>query len=259
MKLLSPRSVARRLERHSPRAGTPAAAGGNGVLSRSDAAAADTFAGYGLMSLPLESGHLLAFRRFAYSSIGPPYIAVWLRDPAGLWTFHTNVAPGRACPRYFGPALHDVQSGEIDLVWKGSMELSLFVRHARLNITLRMQNSVATRLLSAAAALMPGPGWRADWFLAAAGGAAGCLLGTAPLVLTGRAPSGHRFDMQPHMLWRVGAAAVVLQGRDLGGITRLTQPVRLGDLEIPREALFAAGNARFQPPGAPPTAVVGGR
>jgi hypothetical protein len=247
MKLLTPRSVARRAERKATRTGMPVAPDGNGGVGGGNPVAADTFAGYGLMSLPLESGHLLALRRFAYSSIGPPYVAVWHRDPAGRWTFHVNVAPHRSCPRYFGPALHDVQTGDIDLVWKGSMELTLFVRHARMHISLRMDNSPATRLLSAAAALVPGSGWQADWLMAAAGGGAGRLLGTAPLALTGRAPSGHHFRMRPRTLWQVGAAAVVLNGRDLGGITRLEQPVRLGDLELPSQALFAAGSALFRP------------
>jgi hypothetical protein len=41
------------------------------------------FTGYGVMSLPFASGHVLALRRFPASYIGPAYTSVWHRDPAG--------------------------------------------------------------------------------------------------------------------------------------------------------------------------------
>jgi hypothetical protein len=47
----------------------------------------ERFAGFGVMGLPFDSGHVLALRRFPASSIGPAYTAVWHRDPAGRWAF----------------------------------------------------------------------------------------------------------------------------------------------------------------------------
>src|SRR4051794_27060033 len=39
----------------------------------------ERFAGYGVMGLPFDSGHVLAMRRFPASSVGPAYSSVWHR------------------------------------------------------------------------------------------------------------------------------------------------------------------------------------
>jgi hypothetical protein len=44
----------------------------------------ERFNGYGLMGLPLASGHILAMRRFPASSVGPGYTSVWHRGPERL-------------------------------------------------------------------------------------------------------------------------------------------------------------------------------
>lgn len=205
----------------------------------------ERFEGFDLLALPLSSGHVLAFRRRATSSIGPPFTSVWHRDAAGRWTFYVDVVPSRSCPRYFGPALHDVRVDTIDLVWKSGYELSLYVRAARLHLALRLVASTATRCVTAAAQLVPPVLWRADDALAALGRAAGRALGAGPLTLSGRAPAGHTFRLRPRAVWRVEAAAVVLDGRDLGDVVALTERVGLGDFVIPRAALFAVTSAAF--------------
>ena len=59
----------------------------------------ERFAGYGVMSLPFRSGHILALRRFPASSVGPGYTSVWHRAPDGPWTFYTDLAPLKTCNR----------------------------------------------------------------------------------------------------------------------------------------------------------------
>jgi hypothetical protein len=56
----------------------------------------DRFAGYVVIG-SFRSGHVLAFRRFPPSSLGPGYTSIWHRDPNGRWTFYSTVAPGRSC------------------------------------------------------------------------------------------------------------------------------------------------------------------
>jgi len=68
----------------------------------------ERFAGYGVMGLPFRSGHILALRCFPASSVGPPYRAVWHRDPEGRWTFFQDVPLMQGCARYFGAALAEV-------------------------------------------------------------------------------------------------------------------------------------------------------
>jgi len=43
----------------------------------------DRFAGYAVIGLPFQSGHVLAMRRFTASSIGSGYPSVWHRSPEG--------------------------------------------------------------------------------------------------------------------------------------------------------------------------------
>ena len=81
-----PRDVAARLER------APRLPDGTG----------ERFRGYGVVGLPLASGHVLALRRHTASSIGPAYTCVWLRDPDGRWTFYADAPPNVSCARFFG-------------------------------------------------------------------------------------------------------------------------------------------------------------
>src|SRR5512134_2773897 len=117
----------------------------------------DCFEGFGLMALPLSSGHVFAFRRCTASSIGPPYTCVWQRDPEGRWTFHVDVLPDRGCPRYFGPALHGVRVGSIDVMWKSRYELSVHAHAVRLHIALRLRASPVTRLVTSGISAVPAP------------------------------------------------------------------------------------------------------
>ena len=54
----------------------------------------ERFNGYAGMGVPFKSGHILAMRRFSFTSIGPGYTSVWHRNPAGEWFFYTT-APAR--------------------------------------------------------------------------------------------------------------------------------------------------------------------
>jgi hypothetical protein len=209
-------------------------------------ASAERFEGYSLMALPLSTGHVLAFHRRATSSIGPPFSSVWHRDPEGRWTFHADVVPSRSCLRYFGPAVHEVREGAIDVVWKSRFDLSVYVHAARLHMALRLCASRATRLVTAASHIVPGPLWQHDGALAAIGGAAGRALGAGAVPLSGRAPAGHAFRLHPRALWRVEAAAVVHDGRDLGEVSELCERVALADYTIPRCALFSVGTTEFR-------------
>jgi hypothetical protein len=69
----------------------------------------------------------LAMRRFPASSVGPGYRSVWLRDPHGRWTFFQDIAPDRACTRYFGAAVDEVVDATIDINWSAPRKFSITV------------------------------------------------------------------------------------------------------------------------------------
>jgi hypothetical protein len=196
--------------------------------------------GYGLLSLALESGDIIMFRRATASSMGPPFTTLWHRDPAGEWRFHVNVAPARSCLRFLGAAPERVRTDDISVVWKSRHELALYLRRARLHLAVRLEASPTMRVLGAAAALVPGTLWRTERVLRAAGTIAGGALRAGPLGLSGRTPTGHAYRVRPRAVWGVAAAAAVLDGRDLGGLHEMDSTAGPAGLVLPRRPLFAS-------------------
>jgi hypothetical protein len=205
----------------------------------------DTFRGYGLFGQAFDSGDVIAFHRVEWSSIGPPFASAWHRRPTGEWVFHTNVAPLRSWSRYFGSAAHEVVSGDIDIAWAGRHEVSLHVRAARLRLALRLEATPATRVIGLLAGLVPDPVWHTRRGTAWLGAVAGRALEAGTVTLAGDAPSGHRFHLRPRAVWRVVAAAAVLDGRELGAPAPAAADVDLAGMRIPRVGLLATGDVVF--------------
>lgn len=217
-------------------------------LRTHDVNSSDVLDGFGLMSLTVESGHVLAFRRITGSSIGPPFTSVWHRHPDGRWMLYINVAPTRSYARYFGGAMDAVEQSEIDVVWKRHYELSVYVRNARLHLTMRLAASHATRMATAAAALVPPSLLRTDATAALVGRAAAAALGASPLTLRGGTDDGHRYLIRPRAFWRVEAAAAALGSSDLGEMIEPAEPPSFGGYILPRRPLFLVGTAEFERP-----------
>jgi hypothetical protein len=224
-----PRSAVRLLPRPRP--------GGRPVTARFD--------GYGLLSLALESGDVVAFRRVTTSSVGPPFTAALHRDPAGRWRQYVNIAPHRTCAPFFAAAVEETRMDEITLVWKGRREVSLYVRDARLHLALRLEAGAAARALAAAAAVMPSAAWDAAGVLRVMDRAAAAALGTGGLGLSSTAPSGHLVRLRPRGVWHVAAAAAVLDGRDLGPMLDPAGPLAMQHFLLPGRPLFVAATTEF--------------
>lgn len=207
----------------------------------------ERFRGYGIMGLPFTSGHVLAFRRMTASSIGPPYITIWHRDPAGGWTFFTDLEPNRSCPRYFGRAAREVVTGEIEMSWEGPYEVSLRVPEVRMQWGVRLSRDVWTRVMSLVGPVIPDAVWNHQRALQALGTMGGRILDVGVLALSGQAPNGQRFQVAPKRLWRVEATAAILGSEDLGSMGPLPEQAKLGDFRIPNGGIFAMGEARFLP------------
>ena len=64
----------------------------------------DGVAGYGVMAVTFDSGHILGLRNWTSTSAGTPMKSIWHRFPDGRWEF---VEEGAACPLtcsvWFGP------------------------------------------------------------------------------------------------------------------------------------------------------------
>jgi hypothetical protein len=207
----------------------------------------ERFSGYGVMGLPFTSGHVLAMRRFAASSIGPGYTSVWHRDPAGAWTFWQDLSSELSCARYFGAALAEAREAEIVLEWTGPSTLHVSVPADRLTWTTTFRPSVVTGALNGLGSFLPERVWRSDRVLALLGPVAGRLLRAGHVGLSGAVPNGQRFQANPLKVWLVDDAVASLDGVDFGTPGPLDEQARLGDFWIPQRGVLAVGRAFFAP------------
>lgn len=205
----------------------------------------ERFAGYGIMGLPFTSGHVLAMRRFAASSVGPGYTSIWHRDPSGAWTFRQDQPPEVACPRYFGAALEDARQADIELEWTGPSTLRLVVLAERFEWTTTFRPSPLTAVLNGLGSILPDRMWRADRFLSLLGPVAGAALRAGKVCLAGDVPNGQSFQANPLKVWLVSDATASLAGVDFGPPGPLAEQARLGDFLIPQRGIFAIGRAFF--------------
>jgi hypothetical protein len=205
----------------------------------------ERFSGYGVMGLPFASGHVLTLRRFAASSLGPGYTAVWHRTPSGRWTFWSDVAPEASCLRYFGRAVDYVAVAPIRIRWTGPRAFRVVVGDGFLDWSVSLRTTVATLLMNTAGAVLPERAWRSTAILRALGTVAGPLLDAGRAPLTGRTPNGQHFRASPRLVWLIDRAHATLAGTTLGPPGRLDRQAWFGEFAIPQRGLFVIGSTVF--------------
>ena len=191
----------------------------------------DQFAGYAVIGLPFRSGHVLALRRFPASSVGPGYTSVWHRSPAGDWT--STVPPEQGCSRYFGGEIQRNVVGPIDIVWTGPAQFRVLIGDA-LQCEVTLTESLLSRLMNAAASLVPEKWWQTRAMLNVMGHAARIVLGTGKMNLAGRTPNGHEFIANPQRVWLVDSSHAVVNELDLGPVGPLNRQASLNEFLIPQ-------------------------
>jgi hypothetical protein len=211
------------------------------------AGAGDRFAGYAVIGLPFRSGHVLALRRFPASSVGPGYTSVWHRDPRGIWTFYSTVSPDLGCSRYFGGEITYNVVAPIGIEWVGPTQFSVNIG-STLRWEVRLRESSSTRLINAAAKLVPDGWWQRNFMLKAMSAAARFALGTGKMNLTGKTPNGNEFIANPKRMWLIDSSHAILNGMNLGPAGALARQARLNDFFIPQMGLFAVACAFLQTP-----------
>jgi hypothetical protein len=207
----------------------------------------ERFTGYGVMGMPLASGHYLALRDMVASSIGPAYRAIWHRDPDGRWTIHTTGLADLTCPRYFGSVTAVAQAPRIDVSWPDDHTLEVALGD-ELRWRIELRATPATRLMTGMGGALPEAGWNSDAVLAAMGPMARTMLRTGRIRLRGATPNGPRFKAVPLMIWRVVGSTASYRGEDLGDPAPLDAQVHLADFWLPQRGIFFVGRARFTGP-----------
>ena len=207
----------------------------------------ERFAGYVVLGATFESGHVLALRRFAASSIGPAYTSVWHRSQAGDWTFYQDVEPCQACARYFGRMIRRNIVRPIRCEWTGPLQFEVGVDGPdELRWQVRLQATVASRMLNGVAAVMPKGLWHRPSAVNAVGRAAAAILGAGRLCLAGKTPNGQAFLANPRRIWVIVDSRATVAGEDCGAARPAARAGALGDFWIPQRGLFAITSAYLE-------------
>ncbi len=205
----------------------------------------DRFHGYGIMGLPFASGHLLAFRRFPSSSLGPGYSAVWHRDPAGVWTFYSDVDPDISCYHFFGSEVKNAVVTPVDVHWKNPWHLRIAVQHAGLALEVDLASTWVTRLINRISPLLPDVAWKSSFFLRIMANIVRVLLGLGDVRLTGFTPNSQYFMANPQQIWMIKRSRAWMNGQYLGLPGPLLSQVQLGDFYLPQKGIFMVGQVSF--------------
>ena len=201
--------------------------------------------GWGIMGMPLDSGHYLALRVFPENDFSP-YKTLWHRDPAGRWSiFVDGPRFDTACPRYYGPACSHVGHATIRLTWTGPMSLRVEADEARLDWTLRATATPLLRGLNAVGARLPTWTWRPRALLRARELLARRVLHMGDIRMSGTMPSGHTGTLMPERMYFIDDATATLAGEDLGHPARVTVTPDIGGFPLPARGVLAIGQAAW--------------
>ena len=201
--------------------------------------------GWGVMGLPLDSGHYLALRVFPENDFAP-YKTVWHRDPDGRWSIYVDGPRlDTACPRYYGAACAHVGHARIGLTWTAPMGLRITVDTIQLEWTLTVTEPGRLRALNAVSARLPTWTWRPRALLRAREVLARRVLGMGDLRMRGTMPSGHVATLMPQRMYLIDEATGTLDGVDLGRPARLSSTPDIGGFPMPARGVLAIGQAAW--------------
>lgn len=206
----------------------------------------ERFVGFGIMGLPFANGHYLAMRQIPATTFAPPYVSVWHRNPSCNWTFYATTPGQQSCARYFSSATpNDAVQCDIDVAWTGPQSVHIDIP-GRLQWTVELQSTRATRVMSKISGRLSEPTWTNPVMLRRLSRVARRTLDIGDVRLTGRAPNGQCYSMAPKQVWMVADSRAVVHGRDLGPSGPLLRQARLGDFLMPQRGIGMVGSGHFE-------------
>lgn len=206
----------------------------------------ECFTGYVVMGLPFHSGHVLGLRKWAASSIGPAYTAVWHRSPDNVWATYSDVTSRLGCARYIGTQLRAAREARIVVTWPEQFRLHVSIPEIALEWDIEVAPTPATRLMNTVAHVIPRAAWRNHSFLSTLSRIAGPMLGLGRVSFTGTMPNGQYFIANPRTIWMIERSSATLAGEDFGTPAPLGQQSRLGGFWIPQRGVLAVGDICFE-------------
>jgi hypothetical protein len=171
------------------------------------------FRGYGVMSLPFSSGHLLGLRVFPENDFAP-YHSVWHRSPAGDWSIY-NDGPSlqTTCPRWWGPALRHAELKSIDLMWTGPNRLRVEMENPSFLWEMNLSAPLLLRILNNMSAAMPLWTWKSAPLLRIREWMARNMPGMGDLHFSFMTPSGQPAIILPEEIFFIKSSKAILPYR----------------------------------------------
>lgn len=213
------------------------------TVAPSDWSGYEHYRGYGVMSLPLSSGHVLGLRAIHESDLAP-YVSVWHQDPDGGWAIYSDgPSLDTTCPRLWGPALRHAALADIDLTWTGPDELHVEMAEPHLDWTMTIAAPGRIRRLNRINAALPGWTWRVGPLLRSREWMARSLLDMGRIRFSFPIPRGDQATLVAKEVYGIPEATAVLDGTDLGHPVDLAETPMIGDVALPSRPTFAIGDA----------------
>lgn len=202
--------------------------------------------GYGVYSMPFDSGHVLALRVFPENDFAP-YRTIWHRTPDGVWSIYAD-SPRLdiACPRYYSAATELCTFARISLEWTGPRTLAVEMDSPPLRWDVSMAGPPLFSIANAISSRIPERHWRSPATLRTFERVGGAAFGLGDVTLSGNAPNGHFAIVMPVRMFPVASAQARLDGADLGKPARVPSNPSIGPLRLPARPIFAIGRAYFE-------------
>lgn len=202
--------------------------------------------GYGVHSLPFDSGNVLALRVFPQNDFAA-YCTVWHCTPDGRWRIY--VAAPRldiACPRYYSSAAEICEYADISLEWTGSTTLRIEMDSPALQWEVTVAEPRVFKVANAITSRIPERVGRVPVTLRALEQLGRRFFDLGDVTLHGEAPNGQQMRAVPERILPIVASSARLDGADLGRPARMRVSPAIGSIHLPRAPTFALGRGYFK-------------
>jgi hypothetical protein len=193
--------------------------------------------GWGVFSLPFESGHVLGLRVLPESNF-VSYRALWHRNPKGEWAVYVDQDKPCACTSYYGAACSLRAHTPLRIEWIGPASVRVTMDKPQVDWTFTASDDWRLRVVNAVNSRLPISTWR--WgVLVRARELVARALGMGRLQLSCTTPSGHLGTLMPEELYFIEESRAVVDGIDLGRPAHVQDTPMVGALPLPTRGVLA--------------------
>jgi hypothetical protein len=197
--------------------------------------------GYGVMTLPFDTGHVLALRVFPETNHGS-VSAVWHRTPEGAWSTYVDASsPRRPPPRLFESVCRESNSTSISVTWPTVNRVEIGMTEPALRWSVQLRRSPFTRMVNRTLHRIPMEAYRCRPGLVTVRYMADRALGFGTTDPGGTVSSGPHMLAKPDRLLLVHDARAQLGGVDLGKPTGAGTSSTAGSFRWPARGVVVWG------------------